>query len=527
MSTITTEDAIKAAIAVLQEETGIDHLLSILKQLDSSDIRYERLRLEISNAKSERVFNALRRTIVKQPPISPVRPTRVQATENKRLQSWMNLFISDNGTEEKGSPAAAADGKVVQQPAPIKQTNVINKTTIDLITYGGERGEATVWWEDVKQELENAYPGANRRTRNQWLPLIRKALKSYKTGITRINEYFQSMKGPDQLVNVDALMIRFCESMDTNSLPILLAKYGSMRQKEKESAVDFATNFKKLTRSLQRQGHDLPENIKMNDFKSRLRLYSKVLLDCDENTIDAVAQWCAKREDMQQNLKKRSPIGNVNDDDTLQKLKGLLTNIKDDRRKKKVKTFTSRDGITRCGRCCRDMKRVAKQHADGCPYPKSTLQKQLRWEKDRKPKKESKMDKAKKLLKSLNNLEEVDLDTLAGLMAVAPADEGSKPKDLLNNSEAASTFHQRHEKPMKVSMIKFAVSNNGGEMVKLPALVDTGALPSSYISLKTISRLGLQDSIQVQPQDYRLADGKGHLKTLLGHNQAEIFHKWH
>ena len=120
----------------------------------------------------------------------------------------------------------------------------------------------------------------------------------------------------------------------------------------------------------------------MNDFKSRLRLYSKVLLDCDENTIDAVAQWCAKREDMQQNLKKRSPIGNVNDDDTLRKLKGLLTNIKDDRRKKKVKTFTSRDGVTRCGRCCRDMKRVAKQHAEGCPYPKSTLQKQLRWEKD-------------------------------------------------------------------------------------------------------------------------------------------------
>ena len=109
----------------------------------------------------------------------------------------MRLLSTDNGKikpEQKQLQVAGSDAKDPNVTPTRKQMNVINKTTIDLNTHSGERGEATVWWEDVKQELENAYPGADRRTKNQWLPLIRKALKNYKTGIDRINEYIQEMK---------------------------------------------------------------------------------------------------------------------------------------------------------------------------------------------------------------------------------------------------------------------------------------------------------------------------------------------
>ena len=520
-----TSTAAAIAVAILKEEKSFDDLTSALKLLPCSSIRYENFRSKIAVATSERHFDALREDLAEQQIVSPIRPTRAQMDDAKRLQKWMRLLSTDNGKikpEQKHLQEAGSDAKDPNVTPTRKQMNVINKTTIDLNTYSGERGEATVWWEDVKQELENAYPGADKRTKNQWLPLIRKALKNYKTGIDRINEYIQEMKDQNNLVNVEALMDRFCKSLDSNSLPTLLSKHRTMMQKTNESAVDFATRFKKLTRSLRKQGHIIAPASLLNEFKSRLQLYSKVLLDCKEDTMEKIAQWCAKREDLQTNLKKRGSANNIgtlkDESSTIEKLKSLINNIQNKNNRNKVRTFKHR-GITRCGDCCRDMSRVAQQHTKRCPYPKCSLKKQLEWEANRKGANKSKAERKKKIFQILNEIEDADLESLAGLSAISTPsrDYSANSEEIPESLEHLSNTPEKIQKKksrIKISMIKFAVTNNGGEMVKLPALVDTGALPSSYISLKTISKLGLQDSIQVQPQDYRLADGKGHLKTL-------------
>jgi hypothetical protein len=431
-----TSTAAAIAVAILKEEKSFDDLTSALKLLPCSSIRYENFRSKIAVATSERHFDALREDLAEQQIVSPIRPTRAQMDDAKRLQKWMRLLSTDNGkikTEQKHLQEAGSDAKDPNVTPTRKQMNVINKTTIDLNTYSGERGEATVWWEDVKQELENAYPGADKRTKNQWLPLIRKALKNYKTGIDRINEYIQEMKDQNNLVNVEALMDRFCKSLDSNSLPTLLSKHRTMMQKTNESAVDFATRFKKLTRSLRKQGHIIAPASLLNEFKSRLQLYSKVLLDCKEDTMEKIAQWCAKREDLQTNLKKRGSANNIgtpkDESSTIEKLKSLINNIQNKNNRNKVRTFKHR-GITRCGDCCRDMSRVAQQHTKRCPYPKCSLKKQLEWEANRKGANKSKAERKKKIFQILNEIEDADLESLAGLSAIS-----TPSRDYSANSE--------------------------------------------------------------------------------------------
>ena len=98
---MTSQSAIDAAIAVLDEEKPMDTFTSAIKLLTPSPIRYELIRRKVSEATSERSFDALRQELVEQQPVSPIRPTRAQVDEAKRLQGWLSLFSTDNGKEKK------------------------------------------------------------------------------------------------------------------------------------------------------------------------------------------------------------------------------------------------------------------------------------------------------------------------------------------------------------------------------------------------------------------------------------------
>ena len=163
MSSITTDAIIKAAIAVLEESKEVDDLLSVLKHLDPSEIRYERLRREVIKATSEGSFHALRRTIIKQPPISPVRPTRVQAAEIKRIQVWMNTLSSDNGRErkERKDSPTTPDTKLVQQPcSSVDESSLQSSSAAVLVVPSAGSGKSA----DAVCEGEHTNRGAAERT---------------------------------------------------------------------------------------------------------------------------------------------------------------------------------------------------------------------------------------------------------------------------------------------------------------------------------------------------------------------------
>ena len=88
---------------------------------------------------------------------------------------------------------------------------------------------------------------------------------------------------------------------------------------------------------------------------------------------------------------------------------------------------------------------------------------------------------------------------------------------LSNVSEYRSVENKR-----KISMVRVQMkANNGTGYQTIPALVDTGAIPASYISLKTVQRLGLQDNVRVDTKRHDLA-GSGNSFESIGYLDADI-----
>ena len=146
---------LSAALCDLTDDPSADskQLSSLFSAVKPSPLTYEALRRVIVTHADDRMFHAIRLTVI--PLLAPAMVAQPGSGTELLLQSanakaWHQLLNSDNGLSAPGAskqPSVDVKSSMVQP----RGRPAIHMAKITIPSYDGARGKAFAWWSRAKQ----------------------------------------------------------------------------------------------------------------------------------------------------------------------------------------------------------------------------------------------------------------------------------------------------------------------------------------------------------------------------------------
>ena len=267
---------------------------------------------------------------------------------------WLNLFINDGSA---GQTSTAASTRVAPG---------INKISLTLPHYRGVCGSCLAWWREARTTLESVFPNANAQTRATWVPTVLASIKNddAKSEFRRLC----GVNTTNGVVDFDATILAFINTYDQHSLDRLYKRFSFLKQASSESIVAFHTKFWTLCRDLAEQGLPLSDTHKWVAFRNKICREQEIRKREEIDNVDSAIDYLKRTSSA--NI-KLTPTGGV---------AAMLPDRGGDRLPDDVFQKEMKRRCKKCKRLIDLHKRQGKRFNNGCPFPSSTLARQLQWE---------------------------------------------------------------------------------------------------------------------------------------------------
>ena len=281
--------------------------------------------------------------------------------EIANANAWVQAFKSHSKT-----PSGASGKSSTKLPYSTE------KVEVKFEKFDGSPGKAADWWQSTLKQLKDLQgDSSDPSVRSRWCSMIKTQLTK-KTTKQLFDQLKKRHTGADGIVDLDKLMDVFVSKHDIHAEENCYVAYERLKQTNNQSMLDFYTEFEERAEALVRAGYGLTDHQKWIGFKTKTKFADQIYKNpakCDniEHSVDFLSAF----EEGKNGNGKRSNLNVV-------RPKGRRTR----RRKRK-----NGGKVKRCFNCHRSLDYHSRRDSGigkNCPYPKTTLAKQLDWEKRNK-----------------------------------------------------------------------------------------------------------------------------------------------
>ena len=283
-----------------------------------------------------------------------------ESEEIENAKAWISAFKSHSQSTASSVRTSA------------KLPYSTEKVEVKFEKFDGTFGKAADWWRSTFKQLKDLQgDSSDPAVRSRWCSMIKTQLTKRTT-----KQLFDQLKkrhtGADGLVDLDALMDAFVAKHDIHAEENCYVAYEKLKQSESQSVLDFYTEFEERAEALVRAGYGLTEHQKWIGFKTKTKFADQIYKNPSKcSNIEKSVDFLSAFENEGKDGGKRSNLNAI-------RPKGRRNRRRKRRNGGKVK---------RCFNCHRSLDYHSRRNSGigkNCPYPKTTLAKQIDWEKRNK-----------------------------------------------------------------------------------------------------------------------------------------------
>ena len=442
-------------------------------------------------------------------------------SHSDNLSSWIKLFIADRDNDGSSRSRASSSRGLAQMA----------KCNLKLPKYNGSKGKAWRWWKTVRQNLIMADPDATEELKKSYVPLIADAI-SCETSRKLLMQLNTAQLKKDAF-SIDEMMLEFVDIYDTHALDALYQEWELLSQRNGESISDYQVRHKELQEDLERQGYVVPTFNAWIHFRNKIIHAAKLREKPEITSIEDAVAWLSKSE----NSNLRVTSNGVVRSSSSGQVTFVTTGLQD-----------------RCSKCHRKKVHHVGRSSFGpsCKFKARSLRQQIAWEdKHLKQKSKGKGGGKKKKKNTLKNkrkrekkrdrafvnqiLQERGLSSskkeegsaakkrkkeLAGIISDSLGSGNNNNNSSYNNNLLSNNKNtaSKSSSSRKVSITMMEILTPDSYSHK-PVLFDTGAFPSSYVSVDLVEELGLSRFMTGTTQQHKTASKDNKFLT---HGKIEL-----